>query len=149
MYKLGEALDFKTLLKTVCQVWESICGSPWDAVCFTLRQDITQTKAPYWNAVSLIWLRSFWQWSTCASSCGEPSDLSGRRPSHRGDTERVDVQCVFGSDGSARPTWRTSIHSLASCNGRAFHLREERDRLASRKHKKQLYAATLIICSWS
>lgn len=32
---------------------------------------------------------------TCASSCGEPGDLSERRRVHRGDTEKACVQCAF------------------------------------------------------
>lgn len=60
--------------------------------------------------------------STCASSCGEPDDPSGRRLSHRGGTGRVGVLCASGNAGSARLTWRTSSRSPASCSDRASHL---------------------------
>lgn len=36
---------------------------------------------------------------TCASSCGEPGGLSGRRRAHTGDTGKVDDLCASGSGG--------------------------------------------------
>ena len=70
---------------------------------------------------------SLWSvWPTCASSCGEPGDPSGRRPVHTCDTERAGVQCVSWSDGWAHLTWQTSSHSLPSYSGTAFHLRDTR-----------------------
>lgn len=73
--------------------------------------------------------KAFWMllssvWSTCASSCGEPGDLSGKTHARTCDTGKACVRCVCGSDGSARPIWRTSSRSLPSCSGRASHLRD-------------------------
>lgn len=63
-------------------------------------------------------------WPTCASSCGEPSGLNGRRHVRRGGTGRVCVQCAFWSGGSIRLIWRTSSRILPSYSGRASHLKD-------------------------